>query len=49
MIQDISERKRLEEELRLANARLDLGLRGSNIAIWENDMPDGDFRHGRPT
>ncbi len=47
ILQDISERKRLEEELSQANARLELALRGANIGIWENDMPDGDYRHGR--
>ena len=36
ILQDISERKRLEEELSQANARLELALRGSNISIWEN-------------
>jgi PAS domain S-box-containing protein len=36
-----------DEELRLANARLELAVRGSNISIWEIDMPDGDYRHGR--
>jgi two-component system, sensor histidine kinase and response regulator len=45
---DITTGKQLEEELRRANERLDLAVRGSNIAIWENDMPDGDPRHGRP-
>jgi PAS domain S-box-containing protein len=44
---DISTDKQLEEELRLANERLHLGLRGSNIAIWEVDMPEGDFQRGR--
>jgi PAS domain S-box-containing protein len=44
---DITERKRTEEALRQANARLDLAVRGSNVGIWENDMPDGDFRTGR--
>ena len=47
ILQDISERKQAEEALRLANARLDLAMRGSNIGIWELDMPDGVFRHGR--
>src|SRR5262249_50049071 len=44
---DITARRRAEEELRLANARLELAVRGSNIGIWDNDMPDGDPRHGR--
>ncbi len=46
-LQDISERKRLEEELSRANARLELALRCSNVGIWENDMPDGEYRRGR--
>src|SRR5262249_7897795 len=44
---DITGRRRAEEELRLANARLELAVRGSNIGISDNNMPDGDFRHGR--
>jgi PAS domain S-box-containing protein len=44
---DITERKRAEEELRQANARLDMAVRGSNIAIWENDMPDGVLENAR--
>ncbi|MBV8314994.1 MAG: PAS domain S-box protein, partial [Planctomycetaceae bacterium] len=46
ILQDISERKRAEEALRLANARLDLAVRGSKIGIWENDMPDGVAQNG---
>ncbi len=44
---DITDRKRIEEELRQANARLDLAVRGSNVGIWENDFPDGDYHHGK--
>jgi PAS domain S-box-containing protein len=44
---DITRRRRAEEELRLANARVELAVRGSDIGIWDNDFPDGDFRHGR--
>jgi PAS domain S-box-containing protein len=44
---DITARRWAEEELRRANARLELAVRGSNIGISDNDMPDGDFRHGR--
>jgi two-component system, sensor histidine kinase and response regulator len=46
-LQDISERKRLEEELSRANARLELALRCSNVGIWENAMSDREYRHGR--
>ena len=46
---DITTDKQLEEELRQANTRLDLAVRGSNISIWEYDMPDGvlENSHGR--
>jgi len=47
LVRDISERKRLEEEVRLATARVELALRGSNIGIWDIDMPDGDLANGR--
>jgi PAS domain S-box-containing protein len=41
-----AERKRTENELRKANDRLALAVRGSNVAIWENDMVGGDYRTG---
>jgi PAS domain S-box-containing protein len=44
---DVTSRKRTEDTLRQTNARLDLALRGSGVGIWENDMPDGDWRTGR--
>src|SRR5262245_2668206 len=44
---DVTERKRAEEELRRANDRLALAVRGSNVSIWENDMAGGDYRTGR--
>jgi PAS domain S-box-containing protein len=44
---DITKRKLTEEALRQANARLDLAVRGSNVAIWENDMPGGDYSAGK--
>jgi PAS domain S-box-containing protein len=49
MARDISERKRVEEALREANARLDLAMRGSNLAIWEISMPDGNIQNGHLT
>ena len=47
IIQDISERKRLEAELSQAHARLDLAVRGSSISINELNMPDGVLENGR--
>ncbi len=46
LAEDVTERRQTEEELRLANARIDLAVRGTNIGIWEIDMPDGDYRRG---
>jgi PAS domain S-box-containing protein len=43
---DITGRKKTDEALRQAIARLDLAVRGSNVGIWENDFPEGDYRHG---
>ncbi len=47
--QDISERKRLEQALTQASARLDLAIRASNVGLWEIDMPDGDYAKGLGT
>jgi PAS domain S-box-containing protein len=44
---DVTERKAAAEGLRMANERLALAIRGSNVGIWENDMADGDYRSGR--
>jgi PAS domain S-box-containing protein len=46
LAEDVTERRQTEEELRLANDRVDLAVRGTSIGIWEIDMPDGDYRHG---
>ena len=42
-----AERERAEDELRKANERLALAVRGSNVGIWENDMAGGEYRTGR--
>jgi PAS domain S-box-containing protein len=44
---DVTAGKQLEEELRQANTRLELAVCGSNVRIWDCDMPDGEFQHGR--
>ncbi len=46
---DITTDKQLEEELRQAHERFYLAVRGSNLAIWEVDMPDGLIEKGRVT
>jgi PAS domain S-box-containing protein len=42
-----AEREHAEVELRKANERVALAVRGSRVGVWENDMPDGDFWAGR--
>jgi two-component system sensor histidine kinase/response regulator len=42
---DITELRQTQEALRHANARIDLAVRGSNICIWECDMPDGHIEN----
>jgi PAS domain S-box-containing protein len=44
---EIAHRKQVEEELRAVQFRLDIAVRGSNVGIWEIDMPDGVYRTGR--
>jgi PAS domain S-box-containing protein len=44
---DLTERNRVERAIWESQARLDLAIRGSNVGIWENEMPDGDYRGGR--
>jgi PAS domain S-box-containing protein len=43
---DVTEQKRAEAELRKANDRLALAVRGSNVGVWENDMAGGDYGTG---
>jgi PAS domain S-box-containing protein len=49
VFRDVCQRRRAEkaEAVRRTNERMELAVRGSNVGIWELDMPDGDFRHGR--
>jgi two-component system, sensor histidine kinase and response regulator len=45
--EDITERKRAQEELSQANSRLELAVRGSNVGIWDVTLTDGTFENGR--
>ena len=47
IVQDISERKRLQEELQRSKTRLELAVRGSNVRIWDIEMPDGNIDNAR--
>ncbi|MGF6573813.1 PAS domain S-box-containing protein [Paraburkholderia sp. GAS333] len=46
---DVSERRQAEQAawLRKTNARLEAAMCGSDIGVWEVDMPDGDVMSGR--
>ncbi len=45
---DITDLRQAQEALRRANERVELAVRGSNMAIWECDMPDGRIENSRP-
>ncbi|MEI9948115.1 MAG: PAS domain S-box protein [Pseudomonadota bacterium] len=49
VLQDISERKALEAELRRAKEHLEVAIRSSNLSSWEYDMPDGTIEASRET
>ena len=49
ILQDISERKSLEEALQKAKERLELGIRGSDVSTFEIDMPDGTLETAHAT
>ncbi|OAJ54941.1 hybrid sensor histidine kinase/response regulator [Paraburkholderia ginsengiterrae] len=48
VFRDVTQRRRAEEAeiLRETNARLEMAMHGSNVGVWEIDMPDGDHHHG---
>src|SRR6478672_1837669 len=46
---DITELRQTQEALRQANERLELAMRGSNLSIWEWDIPDGRIENSRIT
>jgi two-component system, cell cycle sensor histidine kinase and response regulator CckA len=42
MLTDIAERKRTEEELRKSDERLELALKGADLAIWDYNLQTGE-------
>jgi PAS domain S-box-containing protein len=49
VFRDVTQRRQAEEAevFRRTNERMQLAVRGSNVGIWDIDMPDGDYQHGR--
>jgi PAS domain S-box-containing protein len=49
VFRDVTQRRQAEEAeaLRLAQERMELAVRGSNVGVWDVDMPDGDYLRGR--
>jgi PAS domain S-box-containing protein len=49
VFRDASQRRQAEEAeaFRRAHERMALAVRGSHVGVWDIDMPDGDYRHGR--
>lgn len=49
VFRDVTQRRQAEEAeaFRRANERMELALRGSNVYVWEIEMPDGDFLRSR--
>ena len=48
VFRDVTQRRQAEEAeiLRETNLRLEMAMHGSNVGVWEIDMPDGDHRRG---
>src|SRR5262249_47037777 len=42
ILQDIDERKELEAQVEKARTRLELALRGSEVSVFEGDIPGGN-------
>jgi PAS domain S-box-containing protein len=51
VFRDMTQRRRAEEAelLRRSNERMELAVRGSNLSIWEFDMPDGRIENSQKT
>jgi PAS domain S-box-containing protein len=48
VFRDVSQKRRAEEAeiLRETNARLEMAMYGSNVGVWEIEMPEGDYKRG---
>jgi PAS domain S-box-containing protein len=48
VFRDVTQKRRAQEAeiLRETNARLEMAMYGSNVGVWEIDMPDGDHKRG---
>ena len=49
ILQDIAARKALEADLQATKDLLDLGVRSSNVGVFDFDMPDGELENARRT
>jgi PAS domain S-box-containing protein len=49
IVQDITARKSLEVALQKAHERFELALRGSDVAVFAAEFPDGNLAHSRWT
>lgn len=49
IVQDISQRKTLEQDLQRTKDRLELAVHSSNISIFEFEMPDGRLENSQHT
>jgi PAS domain S-box-containing protein len=49
VFRDVTQRRRADEAeaFRRANERMELAVRGSDVGVWDVEMPDGDYRRGR--
>jgi two-component system sensor histidine kinase/response regulator len=49
VFRDVTQRRQSDEAeaFRRANERLELAVRGSNVGVWDLELPDGDYRRAR--
>src|SRR3954468_8766006 len=49
VFRDVTQRRQAEEAevFRRAIERMELAVRGSNVGVWDIDMPDGDYERAR--